>query len=380
MSRRGLFERILSPAYLAVSPAQCLKLRHKKSGCCLCLENCPLGAISFDGALQIDHSLCSGCGICANLCPTGVFELKDFPYESLLVPVMENSLVEFSCSSSPQENGDLRVPCLGYLDAAVLVGAIVRGSQEVRLNITHCEECRFPLGLQVINKSLKQANRILDLFGLPRKILVSAKAPSGGYNPGEGELYSRRGFFSYLGGKTRSRAAAAMEAVDNDQAAVAKTMVTLNPRLPEKRSRLLEHIKKLGQPVVDHVEVDNLPFAQVEISNSCDGCGMCVTFCPSGALRSYGKEKRQVTDFSLGDCLACGLCSEVCPQGAITYPVWINPSDLVTGSRKILAEHRKLACAQCGQTYVTVSGSNLCLNCKRKKEMRKWLVRMYQPS
>ncbi len=378
MTRQGLFERILSPAYLAVSPAQCLRLRHKKSDCCLCLENCPLGAIRFDGALQIDYLLCSGCGICANLCPTSVFKLKGFPYESLLPLLMENSLVEFSCSSSPQENGGFRVPCLGYLDAAVLVGAIARGSQEVRLNITHCEKCRFPLGLQVITKSLKQANRILELFGLPRKILVSARTPSGDHNLREGELYSRREFFSYFIGKTRSRAAAAMEAADKNQAAVAKTMITLNPRLPKKRSLLLEHIKKLGQPVVDRIEVGDLPFAQVEIGNGCDGCGMCVTFCPSGALRSYDKEDGQVIDFSLGDCLACGLCSAVCPQGAITYSVWIDPGDLVTGRRKILAEHKKLACAQCGQTYVMVSGSNLCLNCKQKMEMKKWLVRMYQ--
>ncbi len=380
MSQQSLFERILSQAYLQVNPEQCLRLRHKQSRCRLCLENCPPGAISFDKSLEIDNSRCSGCGICANLCPTGVFELRDFPYESLLAPVREGSIVDFTCSSFPPEKESLRVPCLGYLDATMLTGIIAHGSQAVRLNISQCKECRFALGLRVAAKSLRQANRILALFGIPRKISASARKPNSSPNLREAESYSRREFFSYLQGKTRSRLAAAIETANSDRKMMAKTKVTLEPRLPKKRSLLLDYIKKMGQPVADQARVDDLPFAQVEIGDRCNGCGLCVTFCPTGALRSYDQGDRQVIDFSSGYCLACGLCSDVCPENAIAYSAWFNPNDLITGNRKILAEHKKLACAQCGQAYVALSGSNLCLNCKKKKEMEEWLGRMWQQS
>jgi ferredoxin len=295
------------------------------------------------------------------------------------MPVREGSLVEFSCSLFPEEKGGFRVPCLGYLDAAVLTGAIVRGSQAVRLNIAQCKKCRFAVGLRAAAKSLRQANRILAIFGIPKKISASAKETSSDYNLRESELYSRRELFSYLRRKTGNRVAAAIEAANSDRAMAAKTTVTLEPRLPKKRSLLLEHIKKLGQPVVGQVRADDLPFAGIEISDRCNGCGTCVTFCPTGALRAGDQGNRQVIDFSSGYCLACGLCSDVCPEDAITYSVWLNPSDLVTDSRKILATHRKSVCAQCRQTYVAVSGNKFCPNCEKKRGLEEWLTRIYQP-
>ncbi len=380
MSRQNPFEKILSPVYLTVNSGQCLRLRHKKSRCRLCLENCPSGAVTCERSLEIDYSRCSGCGICVNLCPTGVFELKDLPYESLLVPVRESSQVKFTCSSLPQENDGIRVPCLGYLDATVLTGAIADGSQAVQLNITGCKECRRALGLRAAVKSLRQANRILALFGIPRKISASAGEPGSARNPGNGGLYSRREFFSYLRGKTRSRVAAAIDRAESDREAVARTKVTLEPRLPKKRVLLLEHIKKLGQPVAARVRAGELPFAVMEIGDRCNGCGICVTFCPTGALRASDQGDRQVIDFGLRDCLDCGLCGDVCPEDAITSSAWINPSDLVTDSRKILVEHRKSVCTRCGQTYLAVSGSDLCLNCRKKKEIEEWLVSTWQQS
>ena len=369
-----------SLAYLEVNPEQCLRLRHKKSSCRLCLENCPTGAISFDESLEIDNSLCHGCGICANLCPTGVFGLKDLSYELLLAEVRRGGVVEFTCSLLPQGKDGLRVPCLGYLNEAALIGAIGCGGQAVRLNVTQCRKCDFASGLRVAVKSLRRANRTLALFGIPRKISASAKELGGGYSRGESELYSRREFFSYLKRETRSTVASVIDSTISDREVPTKTRVTLEPRLPKKRSLLLGHIKQMGQPITEWAKADGLPFAQVEIGDGCNGCGMCVTFCPTGALRSYDQGDRQVIDFSSGYCLACSLCSDICPEGAIAYSPHINPYDLITNSRKIMIEHRRSACPECGQSYVVVSGSSLCLNCRKKKGLEEWLARIWQHS
>ena len=118
----------------------------------------------------------------------------------------------------------------------------------------------------------------------------------------------------------------------------------------------------------------------MEISGQCNGCGMCVTFCPTGALKSYEEGDRQVIDFSLGHCLACNLCGDICPEGAIAYSTDINPRDLITGERKILIEHKKSLCLKCGQSYVGDYGSTLCLDCRKKKGLEEWLAGIWRQS
>lgn len=171
--------------------------------------------------------------------------------------------------------------------------------------------------------------------------------------------------------------ASVVDGTGGDREELARTKVTLEPKLPRKRSLLLGHIKALGPPLSDRVEADGLPFVRVEISDRCNGCSMCTTFCPTGALKSYDQGDRQVIDFNLGCCLACNLCGDICPEGAITYATHLNPNDLATTTRTILIEHRKSDCRQCRQSYIAVSGSSgLCLNCRKKTDLEEWLARV----
>ncbi len=374
----SLLEKILSQPHLVIKPELCLRSCHKKSSCRLCSERCPAGAISLGESPQIDRSLCSGCGVCINLCPTGVFHLRDLSYESLLAQVKKGEVAEFTCSLSASNESGLKVPCLGYLNEAVFVGAIDYGAQAVKLNIARCKGCKHALGLRVAVESMKRANRIMALFGLPEKVIASARGLDDNHSFGESQLYSRREFFAYFQGETKMRVATVIDGMDSGGETAAATRATLEPKLPVKRALLLKHIKKLGKPVTDQARANGLPFARIKISDSCDDCGMCVTFCPTGALRSYDKGDKRVIDFSLENCLACGLCAEICPQASIAYSVSINPWDIVTDARMILMEHKTSACAECGQTYIAVSGSMLCLNCRKKRGLAEGLIRIWQ--
>jgi ferredoxin len=50
--------------------------------------------------------------------------------------------------------------------------------------------------------------------------------------------------------------------------------------------------------------------------NSCTHCGLCITHCPTGALRIDDKTTREVI-YSEADCIECLACIRVCPFGAL---------------------------------------------------------------
>jgi 2-oxoglutarate ferredoxin oxidoreductase subunit delta len=46
----------------------------------------------------------------------------------------------------------------------------------------------------------------------------------------------------------------------------------------------------------------------------CKGCGICVAFCPKGALELVGEKVRLKPD---NGCVKCGVCEMHCPDYAI---------------------------------------------------------------
>lgn len=51
------------------------------------------------------------------------------------------------------------------------------------------------------------------------------------------------------------------------------------------------------------------------IEKRCNGCGECLTSCPTWAIR-LEKENIQIDQLA---CLPCGKCQQACPEGAICY-------------------------------------------------------------
>jgi ferredoxin len=66
---------------------------------------------------------------------------------------------------------------------------------------------------------------------------------------------------------------------------------------------------------------------------ACDGCGLCVDFCPVKVLRIHDGIP---TVDKLNVCYACNTCEDLCPHGAIT----IEPKIPEGGKRRTVDKNR----------------------------------------
>ena len=104
------------------------------------------------------------------------------------------------------------------------------------------------------------------------------------------------------------------------------------PYIDVKRHEVvINAMDALGEPVAD--AVSSRCFGTVEIDvQKCNACGMCATFCPTGALRRHVSEKRgdpiRALEFSACDCVQCGLCVDVCWKEALALNAEVSTAEL----------------------------------------------------
>ncbi len=194
-------------------------------------------------------------------------------------------------------------------------------------------------------------------------------AGNGGNGVAADRRYSRREFLAYLGRGTRGVASDAGAPVIERRSGLAA------PRLPGKRRLLLNHLRHLGPPFTNATSSDDVPFAQVAIGDDCDGCGMCVSFCPTGALAWRDEGDRRALTFGTADCLACGLCREICPRDDISLEPSVRPGDIVARTVRTLKEYDAGVCSECRQRYVPASPANVCPACGKRDGLRRWLIK-----
>ena len=95
-------------------------------------------------------------------------------------------------------------------------------------------------------------------------------------------------------------------------------------------------------PEKEDAELPTRLFGEVTVDETaCDLCGICMTFCPTGALSGVANEpvnsfvmlNRDIApkgelSFRANDCMACQLCTDICPHDALELQRGIRECDL----------------------------------------------------
>nr|MDO8078246.1 CoB--CoM heterodisulfide reductase iron-sulfur subunit A family protein [Candidatus Freyarchaeota archaeon] len=78
----GMGEVEIEPFFSVVDEELC-------SGCKVCQDICPYGAISMteEGKSTINSILCKGCGACAAACPSGAIDIQHFRFDQVLAEI-----------------------------------------------------------------------------------------------------------------------------------------------------------------------------------------------------------------------------------------------------------------------------------------------------
>ena len=322
-----LLERLQSRA-LSVSPYQCVRARHRKAACTLCADFCPTGAIQWGDAPRVNADRCVGCGVCAAVCPTGVFEALG-PTDAELVEAAgrcgrNGSPLNLACprEAAGKLGGALRVPCLGRLDASVLVAAVAAGGQGITLLDGDCGTCPKAPGRKVVDGAAAEANAILEAAGYEARVVFGANGDGRGCDGKSGEWAS----------------AGPCEQQDESASRPERPALRkgeLPVKLPDKRSRLLAGLRRAGA-IPGGLSTATHLWAKVTVGSTCTGCLMCAFFCPTGALSRDVHEGRAALAFREADCTACGLCQDVCYTGSIELAASADLRGVTSGTTEIV--------------------------------------------
>lgn len=294
------------------------------------------------------------------------------------------SKTDLRVEASPDETGpskakteqeaecSLTLSCLAALDEAALISAAC-SNVEVRYESGDCTRCPNAQG-ELIATLGEQATYFLDAFlatATPERSLPAARILPAVWllmTPNEEESattntspeLSRRGLFDHFIERTTDSIAEAAVGTFYVSTTAQDQKRTLTQSLfadkgilkrinAVRNERVLNELYHFDPEWADQIlpEKDNavLPtrlFGEVTVDETaCDLCGICMTFCPTGALRGVANEpvnsfvmlNRDVAskgelNFRANDCMACNLCLDVCPHDALELQRGICACDL----------------------------------------------------
>lgn len=305
-----------------VQPSACAPVRHQNSSCRLCLDVCPVGAIAINGLLAVDPDVCVGCGICTAVCPNEALAQRrsdvQLVAEAAAVAADAAGDVTFACARQPGSAGAVAVPCIGSLKDEVLLATIASGAGRIRLAGSACDGCAIAQGRELAERAAQRVNSLLGALGRDERVEITTARGSGAA-PDSAAVRPARNRRQFLGlaGHEMAAAVAVMALPEEPEEGPRQW---LEEHYIPVRARLLAFAlqRLLAGHSIRLTDDVGSPAHDVAITDDCTGCGMCVTFCPTGALQSQAATDGELRiSFRWDRCSGCNLCQETCYRQAI---------------------------------------------------------------
>ena len=325
---------------------RCLRNAKQPAPCARCVDTCPVQAITPGvGGVSVSAA-CLGCGACAAECPTGALDVAGFrrPDSSSLRIVVECNRVPHTKMHSDAWT----MPCMSGLRIADVVDALALDKAQstcVLVDRGLCSECPASAGRQVAQDAARRLSALVSSAGIKGlSITVETGARLGAdaaLDVGATPARSRRAFLRGL---------------------LQPSSKTELPRtLFDDRRALALLAGREGQ------ELGADQFPALSLTGDCCDRSICVSVCPTAALRREtagprGELRRLV--FEPSACLACGRCAEACPEKALALatkghgPTAVEPI--------VLRERLLPVCVRCEDVFTpSAESQTACAACRK---------------
>ena len=355
----GEFEK---PIHVEYRADICTHCRSGKTGCTLCIDHCPTGAVAPDGeGVAVDHGVCAGCGDCASVCPTGAITYA-LPGRHALLERLRVLIGTFRAGRAGRAGGG----AAGGVDPVLLVHDLGFGEEMLAMM------ARFGRGLpaHVLPFSVNRVTQAgLDLivaalaYGAGRVLFLLR--PDRDQRPDA--LHAQVELAEAVLGALGYGAGRAVVLDRDDPTALEAELRGLAPLAPlapadflptdGKRTAImlaLRHLHARAPAPVERLALPpGAPFGTIELrTEGCTVCLSCVGACPTGAL--LDTPERPALRIREEACVQCGLCRATCPEAVVTLVPRLNFTDEAR-SEIVLKEEEPFACVACGKPFATRS-------------------------
>lgn len=341
---------------------KCVAVRNRNSSCTRCIDACPAGVVDVrDNVLSIRFDGCVACQACCTACPTGALMPLQPMDADLMAQVadgmrtLEGTAVIACARISSRHEADPRtyaeVPCLCRVDESAIVDVVSEGADEVLLVDGGCRTCRYRDTRETTDIVVGGAKELLDIWGSGARVRRASAFPEAcllserDRRRMKGE--SRRKFFGAARDDAKKAASVTLaQQLKLDEGKAAPTLRDMfallghRQTLPQFHARrqldLMNALDRIGEPAPADEEITTRLWGKVTIdADTCTACGMCLMFCPTGALHAAPDEDARLEgcdalyEHWAAECTQCRLCEDSCLKNCLQVSDGLTPSQLI---------------------------------------------------
>ncbi len=363
---------------IRISPQFCTIAKFARSGCRQCLLACPVHAIEPGDRSLIITSRCTGCECCVAACPNEAFSLATEGEDSSQPDRDQGSIY---CSKLVSGKIDLSkplthgiVPCIGSLPLHSLLNRGTQAREPIKIITAECDHCEMRAGYLTFEKARREILSPLVSLKVPVAPIIVQKGTDRDKREA-GKRYlacrahqedksalGRRDFILSL-----RRAASPLGRDKKPKGIEKEGPESGEKRLPMWISALIALFRNNREIFA---EEEKAPFfSEMEIDDSCTGCEVCASFCPTGALRGKSAQEKFHLEWTPSHCSGCDLCEEICPEHAIHFSPGLPVQKIYEETSSIVKSLYEYHCPECRREYRSRASQVPCPYCQKQAEL-----------